>query len=128
MGLEIVKGQSKPKKVPKNPTTGRNAQVPTDPTTYGTRDDAEARWQKIKAKGNGVTGGTGIVLGKLPDGSYFLVGVDLDSCRDPNTGAIPEWAQEIITRFNTYAEVSPSGTGVKLFFLMGRTTSQSSST
>jgi hypothetical protein len=46
-----------------------------------------------------------------------LVGIDLDSCRDAN-GAIADWAQGVITRFNTYAEVSPSETGVKLFFLM----------
>jgi hypothetical protein len=44
-----------------------------------------------------------------------LCGVDLDGCRDPETGDVAKWAQEIITRLNTYAEVSPSGTGVKLF-------------
>jgi len=41
-------------------------------------------------------------------------GVDLDGCRDPETGAIAIWASEIIERFDTYCEVSPSGTGVKL--------------
>lgn len=42
-------------------------------------------------------------------------GVDLDDCRDPETGEIKEWAREIITAAGTYAEVSPSGTGVKLY-------------
>jgi len=42
------------------------------------------------------------------------VGIDLDNCRDPETGIIDAWAQEIITRFATYAEVSPSGRGVKM--------------
>ncbi len=42
-------------------------------------------------------------------------GVDLDGCRNPETGKVLEWAKEIIAQFGTYAEVSPSGTGVKLW-------------
>ena len=42
-------------------------------------------------------------------------GVDLDGCRDPKTGQVAEWAREIIILLGTYAEVSPSETGVKLF-------------
>lgn len=44
-----------------------------------------------------------------------FVGIDLDGCRDPESGVIADWAKEIITSLNTYAEVSPSQTGVKLF-------------
>jgi len=40
-------------------------------------------------------------------------GVDLDDCRNAETGAIADWAQEIIDTLNSYTEVSPSGTGVK---------------
>jgi putative DNA primase/helicase len=44
------------------------------------------------------------------------VGIDLDGCRDPETGAIAEWARPILERFaGTYAEVSPSQSGVKIF-------------
>ena len=100
----------KPTKMPKNPATGRNAQVPTNPATYGTRAAAERCWQKIKKEDE--NGGIGIVLGD------DLVGCDLDSCRDPKSGEIADWAKEVIERFDTYAEVSPSGTGVKLFFTM----------
>jgi len=42
-------------------------------------------------------------------------GIDLDGCRNPDTGEIAEWAEEILLGFSTYSEVSPSGTGVKLF-------------
>lgn len=42
-------------------------------------------------------------------------GVDLDGCRDPQTGIVSDWARQIIIDLDTYAEVSPSGTGVKLF-------------
>jgi putative DNA primase/helicase len=44
-----------------------------------------------------------------------IVGVDLDECRDPETGTIDDWANEIIARFRSYTEVSPTQTGVKIF-------------
>lgn len=43
-----------------------------------------------------------------------LFGVDLDGCIGSD-GEIVEWADQIINSFATYAEVSPSGTGVKLY-------------
>jgi hypothetical protein len=42
-------------------------------------------------------------------------GIDLDGCRDRDTGAIEAWALELIEALNSYTEVSPSGTGVKVF-------------
>jgi hypothetical protein len=55
------------------------------------------------------------VLGDLDDGA-LLMGIDLDDCFKPGTEGIKPWAVEVIERFKTYAEVSPSGRGVKLFF------------
>jgi putative DNA primase/helicase len=44
-----------------------------------------------------------------------FVGVDLDDCRDPDSGEISPWAQKIIDRVQQgYAEISPSGTGVHI--------------
>ena len=40
--------------------------------------------------------------------------IDLDNCRDTKTGKIAEWAWEWIRKLDSYAEVSPSGTGVKV--------------
>ena len=42
------------------------------------------------------------------------VGIDLDGCRDPITGKMMEGAQKIIDNLDSYTEVSPSGTGVKI--------------
>jgi putative DNA primase/helicase len=44
-----------------------------------------------------------------------IVGIDLDKCRDPETGIVDEWAMEIIVKLASYTEISPSGTGVKIF-------------
>lgn len=43
-----------------------------------------------------------------------LAGVDLDHCRNPATGAIDEWAAEVIDKLDSYTEVSPSGTGLRV--------------
>jgi len=53
--------------------------------------------------------GIGIVLGGA------LHGIDLDDCRDPVTGSLSELAKETLDRVEGYAEVSPSGTGLKIF-------------
>ena len=42
-------------------------------------------------------------------------GVDLDHCRDPETGIIQQWALDIVEMLNSYTEVSPSGAGLRIF-------------
>lgn len=44
-----------------------------------------------------------------------FVGVDLDDVRDPESGMLSSRAAEIVGRLASYAEVSPSETGVKLW-------------
>lgn len=100
-------------KVPLSPWTGRAADV-RDPRNWGTRDRAAACHARLPPNGQGPSG-VGLVLGPVPN-SATVGGVDLDSCRDPGTGAVAPWAQEVIDGFGSYAEVSPSGTGVKVFF------------
>jgi hypothetical protein len=59
----------------------------------------------------GLKGFSGIGFVLTGDG---LGGVDLDHCRDPETGKIAGWALDIIGDFASYTEVSPSGCGVKI--------------
>lgn len=54
--------------------------------------------------------GVGFVFS--PDDPY--IGVDLDGCRDPITGALQPWAAEIVDALDSYAEHSPTRTGVHL--------------
>jgi hypothetical protein len=52
-------------------------------------------------------------IGFMCDGSF--VGIDLDHCRDKETGEIAAWAQAIIDRFpGAYLYVTPSREGVRL--------------
>ncbi len=45
------------------------------------------------------------------DDPYALL--DFDACRDPDTGAVSEWARGWLDLLDTYAEVSTSGTGIR---------------
>jgi primase-polymerase (primpol)-like protein len=44
-----------------------------------------------------------------------IVGIDLDGCRDPQTGSVAPKAERIVERCATYTEVSPSKRGIRLF-------------
>lgn len=46
-----------------------------------------------------------------------FVFVDLDGCVDSATGEIAEWAKAVITRLDSYTEVSVSGTGIHILVL-----------
>ncbi|MEC5293138.1 MULTISPECIES: hypothetical protein [unclassified Aurantimonas] len=99
--------EGKPTKVPYSPATGRRAKS-DDPSTWATRAAAMRYASKIK-------GSIGVMLGDLGNG-FHLCGVDLDSCLDGD--ALAGWAEDVVYLFSTYAEISPSGKGVKLFFLV----------
>jgi putative DNA primase/helicase len=86
-------------KVPCSAGGGRASS--TDPGTWCTYEEAVAVVDHYEGMGFAV--GDGTVL------------IDLDGCRDPETGAIQAWATEIISLFNAPAEISPSGSGVHIY-------------
>lgn len=47
---------------------------------------------------------------------YGICCLDLDKCRDSVTGNLSEFAKEIINIMQSYTEISPSGTGIHIFF------------
>jgi len=59
--------------------------------------------------------GVGFVLtnDELNGDPFFAV--DLDHCRDPLDETIEPWARKVIEHFGSYTEVSPSGTGIRIF-------------
>jgi putative DNA primase/helicase len=44
-----------------------------------------------------------------------FAGIDLDHCRDTLDESIAPWAKDIIERLNSCTEVTPSGTGIRIF-------------
>jgi putative DNA primase/helicase len=106
-----------------NARTGQLASS-TDADTWASFDEGFAAYRDPK---NGFDG-IGYVFSGDPDD---LTGVDLDKCRDAETGEIRSWSEgqrackhwsqaapepsEIIAQLSSYTEVSPSQTGVKIF-------------
>lgn len=86
------------RKVPKSPHGG-NAKS-NDPSTWGTYAEAEAT-----RSANGYSG-VGLML---TDG---YIGIDLDGA--VKDGEVSDWAREIVDYFGSYAELSPSGTGLHI--------------
>ncbi|WP_135820889.1 phage NrS-1 polymerase family protein [Halostella litorea] len=93
-------------KVPIDAATGQYASA-TDPDTWGRYQDAQATLEPATAVRNETADGLGFVF----TAEDPFVGVDLDSCRDPETGHPDTWAKSVISTLASYTEVSPSGTG-----------------
>lgn len=74
-------------------------------------------WTDFKSAVTGTTidekGGIGFVVTKADR----LIGIDLDGCRNPQTGEISRWAMIIIDAFRSYSEVTPSQTGARLWLI-----------
>jgi hypothetical protein len=79
----------------------------TNPRTWRTIEECLAAMERHPGRYAGV----GRVIAK--DDPF--VGVDLDDVRDPKTGKLSSRASEIVVGLDSYAEVSPSETGVKVW-------------
>ena len=100
-----IERDGKQTKAPVNALTGGLADS-TDPSTWTTFSQA---WDACQQRPG--LAGVGFVF--TPDDPYC--GIDLDDCIDPETGQIKTWAAEFIVQLASYTEISPSGTGVKVF-------------
>jgi len=92
---------------------GRDAKVPFQPDGTPAKTDDPSTWSSfdkcvsVASRFNG--------LGYVFSADDPYTGIDLDSCFDPETGEISDWAKRWITKLNSYSEISPSGCGVKVW-------------
>lgn len=99
--LEYRDGQEKPTKVPYNPS-GYKASS-TNPIQWTTYEKAYHAYM------TGDYNGIGFMFSESE-----ICGIDLDRCIDDN-GNIADWAKEILDRFDSYIEYSPSGKGFHIY-------------
>lgn len=99
--LEQRNGKST--KIPHTPAGSRASA--TDPATWSGYAEC---WQAAFMEGSHA--GIGFVF---TDRDRFC-GLDLDNCRDPETGDLDPWARSMLDQLASYAEISPSGRGVKV--------------
>jgi primase-polymerase (primpol)-like protein len=73
-----------------------------------------ATWAKSSAAVAAVLAGLAHGIGYVLTGTP-MAAVDLDDCRDPGTGNIDDWAQNIVDRApGAYVEVTVSGAGLRV--------------
>ena len=92
-------------KPPFDPRTGRHASV-SNPATWATFNAALASMEKFDLAG------VELVLTDDDD----ITGIDLDHCIN-DSGSSSALAADIISYGETYAEISPSGEGIRIFAL-----------
>ncbi len=102
---KYVERGGKPTKAPINPRDGSLASS-TDPSSWGTFSEAIDACRR-----NSALAGVGFVF--TADDPYC--GVDLDDSLDESTGELKPWAQQIVDRLDSYTEISPSVSGLKVF-------------
>ena len=109
--------KGKPDKALLHPVKGYAASS-TNPGTWGTFEQAVAFCHKKLGKEHSHRKRDGTVLKGPVAGVGFVlrppfVGIDLDGCIEQ--GQVRPWALEIIEMIGSYTEISPSGTGIRIF-------------
>jgi Protein of unknown function (DUF3631) len=75
----------------------------TDPATWRDLDTAMLAYTEGRADG----------IGFVLTGSN-LTALDVDNCRNVSAGAVHPYAQDLVCRSGSYAEVTPSGEGIRV--------------
>jgi len=97
-------------KIPYVPYTPYRASS-TNPTDWRPFDEAADAYRASVSDSTRPYGGVGFVF--TEDDPY--AGLDLDHARNPKTGEIAPWVQEILERVEGgYVEISPSGRGIHI--------------
>jgi len=81
----------------------------TDPDTWREYETAFEAWHGNEWSFAGI--------GRVITENEDYAGVDLDNVLDSETGEITPWATRILERLKSYAEISPSGRGVKVWVI-----------
>jgi KaiC/GvpD/RAD55 family RecA-like ATPase len=100
---KLEASSSRPTKLPYQ-VNGQMAKS-NDKSTWNTFEAVAKR-----AKGPGYSG-----IGFVFSDADPFIGIDLDGCRNPDSGKVADWAKEIANKLDSYTELSPSGTGLKVF-------------
>jgi len=95
---------------------GNTTKIPYTISGDKARSDDPLTWATFEAcvsalSDNGCFDGIGFEFSE----TACVTGIDLDNCRNPDTGVLSKEASEIVNRFNSYTEVSQSGKGIHIF-------------
>lgn len=101
-----------------HPRSGKLTKVPfiADAPRYKAASSRPSTWRSFEVAVAAYEAGEAHGIGFALAGSTFGM-FDLDDCRDPVTGDIEPWAQAQVNRSASYAEITTSGTGLRIIGL-----------
>ena len=91
---------------------GKQTKVPYQANRVPARSNDPSTWATFADACSAIFGQTEFKLGTFADGSHSFI--DLDKCIGAD-GKIEPWAQAVLARTGSYAELSPSGSGLHIF-------------
>ena len=91
---------------------GKETKMPVMPSGDPASSTDSKTWSSVYdcVEAAGRFEGIGFVFSKNDP----FIGIDLDGCIGPD-GKLEQWAKDVVVKLDSYAEISPSGTGVKIF-------------
>jgi hypothetical protein len=92
-----------------------------DPSRFASQDEP-LTWSTFAEALEVVNTGAADGVTYMLDESDGLSAIDVDHCRDPDTGTVAPWAQYLLDRSQSYVEVTPSGTGIRVWGTCGQDT------
>jgi putative DNA primase/helicase len=100
-----------------NPRTGevKLTKPPYQPNGQHAESDNSNTWSTFETVVHAYQKGEFAGIGFVVTNEVGIVGVDLDHCRDAETGAIQPWAYSIVNTLNSYTEITPSREGLRVF-------------
>ncbi|MFP9193305.1 hypothetical protein ACLI4Q_16875 [Natrialbaceae archaeon A-CW1-1] len=91
---------------------GDTTKIPVDPKTGDFASSTDDRtWADLETALEYAASARADGIGFVFTSTDPIVGIDLDKCRDPETGRPDKEAKRIVHHLDSYTEVSPSGTG-----------------
>lgn len=83
------------------------------PAAHASSTD-DRTWGKLGGAKEMISEGLADGIGYMLRDDQERIFWDLDDCRDPATGEISDWAAEMVEEADSYTEITPSGTGLRI--------------
>jgi len=93
---------------------GKFTKVPYQTNGHNAKSNEASTWNDFDSVFDAYREGKFDGIGYVLSSNDPFVAFDLDNCRDPNTGEIAAWAQEIVHSLNSYTEITPSDEGLRV--------------
>jgi primase-polymerase (primpol)-like protein len=89
----------------------KSTKVPYQPDGKLAKSNDPRTWSDFDTAARAACNYDGVGFALLNSG---IVAFDIDDCRDPDTGTVHPWAAALVDAAGSYAEITPSGTGLRI--------------